>query len=387
MSTPAVVAGTMIGAFRVERLIGAGTFGAVYEATQPSLGRTVALRLIGADELVTGPRRDRFEDQQRRLASVYHPNLVAFYEGGEWEGGRFVATRFIRGARLSDLSEEGLTLPPGALESVAEGLRAAHRVGLVHGRVSADNILIEANGTAYLSDLGLGHEGSPEADLEALTAVITDLESRARSAGGRKARHRMALALAVAAAIATPALVLILSGDDEPAVEAPVPAAPGQTRSIGSSLEATETVPLGCAENPTPNTALCSFTQTRIDGTSIVVPRDGVVRGWAVRGASGDVSLQLVREGEDGSFIVGFSQPERITDPGPHFFTTDVSVGAGDRIGVGLGPGATIGSMVDQPGATAVRFDGRLTADPRPESGTVDGVELMIRADINFRPR
>jgi hypothetical protein len=112
-----------------------------------------------------------------------------------------------------------------------------------------------------------------------------------------------------------------------------------------------------------------------------------VVRGWAVRGASGDVSLQLIRERAGRSFIVGFSEPERISDPGAHAFTTDVSVGAGDRIGVGLGPGATIGISGGQSGSAVARWDGRLTADPRSPSEVIEGVELMVRADIEFKVR
>ncbi len=380
----------MVGAFRVERLIGVGSLGAVYEATQPSLGRTVALRLIGAQDLPTPEQREQFDDQQRRLASLNHPNLVGFYGAGEWEeGGRFIATRFIRGARLSDLQEEGLSLPPNALEAIAAALHAAHSAGLVHGRISADNVLVEANGTAYLADLGLGHDGTAEGDLEALAGVVAEFESRSRLQSGRRRLRRLGVALAVALAIAIPALVVALDGgeDSAPTTAGPAPAPPPRTSSIGSPLPPGETTPLGCIENPTPNTALCTIAQTRLDGTPIVAPRDGVVRGWAVRGASGDVSLQVIRERDGRSFLVGFSEPERISDPGPHAFPTDISLAAGDGIGVGLGPGATIGSRAGGANAEISRWDGRLTADRRAPSEVVEGVELMIRADIEFRIR
>ena len=349
----------------------------------------MALRLIPAHHLPTPKQRDHFDDQQHRLASLHHPSLVAFYASGEWEGGRFVATRFIRGARLSDLQQEGLPLPPNALESVAGALQAAHAAGVVHGRVSADNILVEANGAAYLADLGLGHSGSPAADLQALADVISEYESRARSRSAHRRVRRLGLALVVALGIAIPTLVVALDEGENPVTRAPAPAPapPPKTKSVGSALPAVDTTPLGCTENPTPNTALCTFSQTRLDGASIVVPRDGVIRGWAIRGASGDVSLQVIRERRGRSFLVGFSQPERISNPGPHAFVTDISVGAGDTIGVGLGPGATIGAGDGQTDSAVARWDGRLTADRRPPTEVTEGVELMARADIEFKIR
>ncbi len=373
----------MIGPFRIERLIAAGSMGAVYEATQLSLGRTVALRVIGPEHFASSEQIERFEDQQRRLASIRHPNLVPFYESGEWRGGRFVATRFIRGAKLSDLQEDRLALPVGALETVADALRVAHAAGVVHGRVSGENILIEANGTAYLTDLGLGRAGTPEADRQALAAVISEFERRAASRRNRRPARRAALAVAAAVGAVISALVLTLGGDEEAIRLATAAPGPENTRSVGSSLPPVATTPLGCIENPTPNTPSCTFVLTRLDGSTVAIPRAGVVRGWAVRGASGEVSLQIVRERDGRSFIVGFSQPEQVSGAGPHAFTADISVGAGDSIGVGLGPGATIGSRADRL-ATLARFDGRLTADPRPESEVIRGVEVMIRADIEL---
>ena len=64
----------MVRGFRVERLIGAGDTGAVYEATQLSLGRRVALRLIEPDRFGSRERLDRFDREQRLAASLHHPS-------------------------------------------------------------------------------------------------------------------------------------------------------------------------------------------------------------------------------------------------------------------------------------------------------------------------
>ena len=77
--------------------------GAKDQTTQLSLGRTVALRLVGEADV---PDPAGFEQQQRRAASVHHPALVPIYEAGSWGRGRFVATRFVAGRTLEDLLRE-----------------------------------------------------------------------------------------------------------------------------------------------------------------------------------------------------------------------------------------------------------------------------------------
>src|SRR4051812_14746343 len=100
--------GTSIAGFAVGRRLGAGSAGTVYEATQPSLGRTVALRLLDQGRFDEPEFAARFSEQQARLAALHHPNIVPTYEAGEWDGGRFVATRYVRGGtfaeRLADSS-------------------------------------------------------------------------------------------------------------------------------------------------------------------------------------------------------------------------------------------------------------------------------------------
>ena len=112
-----------------------------------------------------------------------------------------------------------------------------------------------------------------------------------------------------------------------------------------------------------------------------------MIRGWAVRGASGDLSLQVIRERGKKAFVVGFSQPERFADPGPRAFPAEIAVRAGDRIGLRLAPGATVGARLGVPAAAIVRWDGGLTAGPQAADATSPEVELMLRADIEAGAR
>lgn len=375
--------GTVVAGFRIDRLIGRGSDGAVYEATQLSLARTVALRLLEPEHFADPGALTRFEAQQLLSASLHHPNVVPTYEAGEWEGGRFVATRFIRGRPLEELpGSEALPAqrPGGPLAPIAGALEAAHDVGLVHGRVNARNVLVDAAGNVHLADLGLGRPGSAAADREALA----ELESRV-DRGGRGGRRRSVAAafIGVAATAAIVAALLVAGSGDEgdPAGDPPPPIAAG-TVPLGSVLAPGPLQSSGCTGEPGPNTPACTLGQATIAGRPVAVRRAGVIRRWAVRGASGDLTLQVIGQRRDKVFLRGFSQVERVSDPGPHAFETDVAVRAGDRIAVLLAPGAEVGVRPGAVGTAALRRDGTVPFAPQRQETTGLDEELMLRADV-----
>jgi hypothetical protein len=370
----------MVDGFRVERLLGVGSTGAVFEATQVSLGRSVALRLLAGEHFSTPGSLEILDDQQRRVASLHHPGLVSAYAVGEWEGGRYVATRLIRGTTLAELLRRGVAPAESAVEPLGLALRAAHAAGLVHGRVSLENILVDAKGTAYLSDLGLGRPGSPEADLEDL-AMVLDAVRGVREPPEIRRFRRLAMAVAGTVAVAALVLALALGGQDDSPASVPPP--PAGTEAFGSSLTSPDGV-VGCSDALSANTPGCTLAPTSLGGEELVVPRAGVIRSWVVRGGSGIVSLQVIRTGRrDSAFVAAFAQPARLEGSGVQRFASDVEVKRGDHIGIHLDPGASIGSR-DAPGAEVDKWDGVLTADPRPSDGAVTGAELMLRADIEY---
>lgn len=360
---PVVEAGTVVGAYRVERLIGAGSVGAVYEATQASLGRTVALRLIGRDDFATPADLARFDEQQRLAAALHHRSLVPLYGAGVWNGGRFVAMRFIRGHTLAELIDRGSPPPAAALDGVGAALAAAHRAGLAHGRVCAENILVEPEGGVYLADLGLAHEGTPDSDLLALDALRARLPANA-ARGSRGARTAVAAGLAGLAAIAIAAALLTGGGDEPLAAQS-----------------------LGCSDDPSPNTPACTLAQSALDGDRAEVSRAGVIRRWTVRGASGQVSLQVIRGMEQEATAVGFSQPGQATGGETATFPAEIGVRPGDLIGIRLGPGATVGATDGSPRSRVVRWDGGLTAGTQAVDETIAGVELLLEAEIDYGAR
>ena len=132
--------------------------GVVYRATQLSLGREVALKLL-AVELSEDPGfRARFQREAKLQAALEHEHIVPVYEAGQTDDGLFMAMRLIDGPTLKDLILEGQLDPRRSLRilaQVAQALDAAHDAGLIHRDIKPQNILIEQGDRVYLADFGL----------------------------------------------------------------------------------------------------------------------------------------------------------------------------------------------------------------------------------------
>ena len=132
--------------------------GAVYRATQLSLHRVVALKLL-APHLSDDPGfRARFEREGQVQAALDHEHIVTVYEAGTSEYGLFLAMRLIAGPTLKHLILNGELDPRRSvrlLGQVAYALDAAHDAGLIHRDIKPQNILIGKADHAYLADFGL----------------------------------------------------------------------------------------------------------------------------------------------------------------------------------------------------------------------------------------
>jgi ABC-type branched-subunit amino acid transport system substrate-binding protein/streptogramin lyase len=151
--------GTAFAGYRVDSLVGRGGMGVVYRATDLSLGRPVALKLI-APELSEDERfRARFLREPRLAASLDHPNVIPIYEAGEHEGQLYLAMRYVEGTDLkTTLERDGKLAPDRTIELVAQvasALDAAHERALVHRDVKPGNVLIDRSGHVYLTDFGI----------------------------------------------------------------------------------------------------------------------------------------------------------------------------------------------------------------------------------------
>jgi serine/threonine protein kinase len=150
--------GTIVAGYRIDGVLGTGGMAVVYRATQLSLNRPAALKVITSEAGDEPSFRERFRREGQLQAAIDHPHIVTVYEAGESEHGLFLAMRVVRGPTLKDLILSG-QLDPGRavslLTQVAEALDAAHEVGLIHRDVKPQNILVGAHDHAYLADFGL----------------------------------------------------------------------------------------------------------------------------------------------------------------------------------------------------------------------------------------
>jgi WD40 repeat protein len=157
-----------VAGYTVGEVAGEGGMGVVYRASDPELGRTVALKLIAPARSDDPRLRDLFVDESLTAAGLEHPNVIPIYRAGEDHGRLYIAMRYVEGSSLQDLITAAPGgLPPGRaariVARVAEALDAAHARGLVHRDVKPGNILIadpEGEEHVYLTDFGLTVRGA-----------------------------------------------------------------------------------------------------------------------------------------------------------------------------------------------------------------------------------
>ncbi len=403
----------MLAGFRLERTIGRGSRSVVYEATQLSLDRRVAFKLLR-------PEPDLLE-RFGGLRWPEHRHAVALYATGTCEHGVYVAMRLVRGSSLADLREAG-AVPAGRalglLEQVAGALDAAHEDGIVHGALGAGAVLVDADDRAFVTDFGLGRDagtgtGTAEADLIAfarLTGECLELDGDSLVAGRPPSaaavvssaaarlppsapahrpparRRRRALAGALCAAVGAAVLAIALAGSRSEPEGAPRVLA--QATVLGSALPSAGVESLDCSgQAPSGSSQACTVVQTRLAGRTSVAPRDGEIRRWTVRGARGELALQVLRPRGERYLSAARTAYERVTDPGVHAFAANVPIRAGDLVGVEVTPGAAIGVRPRVSGATTARWFGPLIIDARPpEQRARSGFDHELLLRVEYMP-
>jgi serine/threonine-protein kinase len=152
------VAVTSFGPYQVLDRIGAGATGTVYRAQATDSGRVVAVKEISASLRGDPAALDRLRHEAHLLRGLSHPNIVAVHDFVEEPERAFLVSEYVDGAPLTAvLGTHGQLGPESALavlRGALTGLGFSHRLGVVHGDVSLDNILLTVDGTSKLIDFG-----------------------------------------------------------------------------------------------------------------------------------------------------------------------------------------------------------------------------------------
>jgi serine/threonine protein kinase len=163
---PTLPNGTLIGGYRVDGVLGRGSWGVVYRATQLSLNRAIALKLLLPEACQEADFLERFRREALLQGGLDHPHIVPIHETGVSDHGPYIAMRMVPGPTLKDLILAGTLDTERTLRilfPVADALDVAHEAGMTHRDVKPQNILIGMRDHAFLVDFGSirAHELAP----------------------------------------------------------------------------------------------------------------------------------------------------------------------------------------------------------------------------------
>ncbi len=152
-TTPHGDSSRRLGDFELHEEIGRGGMGVVYRATQTSLRRTVAIKLLPLTSVLDSRQLTRFQHEAEAAGSLQHPNIVPVYAVGCERGIHFYAMQYIGG----DSRDAGTDWRNNVSQAaqVADGLHAAHKLGIIHRDIKPSNLIVDCDGKPWITDFGL----------------------------------------------------------------------------------------------------------------------------------------------------------------------------------------------------------------------------------------
>jgi eukaryotic-like serine/threonine-protein kinase len=162
-STSSQMIGTVLsGRYKLEAKLGSGGMSTVYLARDTTLDRQVAVKVMHREMSEQADQLERFRQEARAVAKLSHPNVVAVIDAGEDGGHPYIVFEYVEGETLKQrINRVGALDPQEALAyaiEIARGLTVAHARNMVHRDIKPQNVLIDAEGRAKLTDFGISRQ-------------------------------------------------------------------------------------------------------------------------------------------------------------------------------------------------------------------------------------
>ena len=153
-------AGTVLDGYEIRGIIGRGAMGVVFEAFDPALERTVAIKMLKPERLVSSDARSRFHREAKASASIQHQNVVTIYAVSEFHGLPYIVMEYLEGTSLQQRLDLRQPIPivdiVNYAHQLATGLGAAHAKKVIHRDIKPDNIVMNpTTGLLKITDFGL----------------------------------------------------------------------------------------------------------------------------------------------------------------------------------------------------------------------------------------
>ncbi len=170
--------GFLLGQYRILDQLGRGGMGRVFKAEHVTMKRLVALKVLAPGLLQSERARELFLREVRAIAQLVHPNIVTAFDASHDAGCYYLVLEYVDGPNLDQLVRKQGPLPIGLacdyVKQVANGLQAAHAVGMVHRDIKPANVLVQRRGLQEhspglikISDFGLARLHSPDVSADA----------------------------------------------------------------------------------------------------------------------------------------------------------------------------------------------------------------------------
>lgn len=152
------------GRYRVVAKVGGGGMAEVWLAEDDHLQRRVALKVLHGRFAQDREFVMRFQREAESAAGLQHPNIVAVFDRGEWEGTYYIAMQYVEGPTLKQLIDSGITLEQGVavIRQVLQAAGYAHRQGIIHRDLKPQNVIVDPEGKAVVTDFGIARAGVSE---------------------------------------------------------------------------------------------------------------------------------------------------------------------------------------------------------------------------------